>query len=104
MQCYNGTVYSATHGTDSALSSVNNKSTQKSNPNNQYLVEDDGIYEDDTYQEYQEYEEEQEDVDYAYQQQDFYDDASYDTDSYDTHDTMYDEDTYRSFFSDEERY
>ena len=83
---------------------VNNNSTQKGNPNNQYLVEDDGIYEDDTYQEYQEYEEEQEDVDYAYQQQDFYDDASYDTDSYDTHDTMYDEDTYRSFFSDEERY
>ena len=28
---------------------VNNKSTQKGNPNNQYLVEDDGIYEDDTY-------------------------------------------------------
>ena len=83
---------------------VNNKSTQKGNPNNQYLVEDDEIYEDDTYHEYQEYEEEQEDVDYAYQQQDFYDDASYDTDSYDNHDTMYDEDTYRSFFSDEERY
>ena len=83
---------------------LNNKSVQSGNPSNPYLVEEDGIYEKDTYQEYQEYEEEQEDVDYAYQQQDFYDDASYDTDSYDTHDTMYDEDTYRSFFSDEERY
>ncbi|MDD5792905.1 MAG: hypothetical protein PUD22_10010 [Erysipelotrichaceae bacterium] len=83
---------------------VNNKSTQKGNPNNQYLVEDDEIYEDDTYQEYQEYEEEQEDVDYAYQQQDFYDDTTYDTDSYNDNSTMYDDDTYRSHFSDEERY
>ena len=28
---------------------LNNKSVQGSNPTNQYLVEDDGIYEDDTY-------------------------------------------------------
>ena len=83
---------------------VNNKSTQKGNPANQYLVEDDGIYEDDTYQEYQEYEEEQEVIDYAYQQQDFYNDTTYDTDSYNDNSTMYDDDTYRSHFSDEERY
>ena len=83
---------------------LNNKSVQGGNPTNQYLVEDDGIYEDDTYQEYQEYEEEQEDVDYAYQQQDFYDDTTYDTDSYNDNSTMYDDDTYRSHFSDEERY
>lgn len=83
----------------------NNNSSQQVNPTNQYMVEDDGVYEDDTYIEYQEYEEEeeQEDIDFEYQNQDFYDDASYDTDSYDTHDTMY-EDTYRSFFSEEERY
>ena len=82
---------------------VNNKSTQKGNPNNQYLVEDDGIYEDDTYQEYQEYEEEEE-MDYDFQHQDYYEDDDYETDPYDDNSNMYDEDTYRSHFSEEERY
>ena len=68
---------------------VNNKSTQKGNPNNQYLVEDDGIYEDDTYQEYQEYEEEEE-MDYDFQHQDYYEDDAYETDPYDDNSNMYD--------------
>ena len=82
---------------------LNNKSVQSSNPTNQYMVEDDGIYEDDTYQEYQEYEEEEEE-DYEYQHQDYYDDDAYETDPYDDNSNMYDEDTYRSHFSEEERY
>ena len=73
------------------------------NPTNQYLVEDDGIYEDDTYQEYQEYEEEEE-MDYDFQHQDYYEDDAYETDPYDDNSNMYDEDTYRSHFSEEERY
>ena len=86
---------------------LNNNSSQQVNPTHPYRVEDDGIYEDDSYIEYQEYEEEEEyleeeeDIDFEYQNQNYYDD---DTDSYDSHDTMYDEDTYRSFFSEEERY
>ena len=83
---------------------MNNNASRGGNHTDQYLVEDEGIYEDDTFQEYQEYEEEEEEVDDDYMNQSFYDDTSYDTDSYDTQDTMHDEDTYRSFFSDEERY
>ena len=60
---------------------LNNKSVQGGNPTNQYLVEDDGIYEDDTYQEYQEYEEEEE-MDYDFQHQDYYEDDAYETDPY----------------------
>ena len=82
---------------------LNNKSVQSGNPSNPYLVEDDGIYEDDTYQEYQEYEEEEE-MDYDFQHQDYYEDDAYETDPYDDNSNMYDEDTYRSHFSEEERY
>ena len=83
---------------------VNAQSSQRNDHSNQYIVEDEGIYDDDSFQEYQEYEEEQEEEDYEYPQSDFYEDTTYETDSYEDNSTMYDDDTYRSFFSDEERY
>ena len=43
-------------------------------------------------------------MDYDFQHQDYYEDDAYETDPYDDNSNMYDEDTYRSHFSEGERY